>query len=256
MKERLAFRIRNTLCCAFVVSLASCAGGAPPPTVAPSPEVVVVTDTVEVSVGPDRGPELEQRIATLQLQSLERAAQVEDLQRQLEAAQQEVVRAMARRQRLASRAEAASAMAEAEIGVAAVTRAAGDEEAPEAVQARHLLELGRAEFATENYGGALYLASQARRVARAGDARLRSGAQGDRQPSEVMFALPVRLETVGRSNVRTGPGLGFRVLVTLDPATPVVGRSYTEQWVRITDDEGREGWIFHNLVARPIEGAR
>ncbi len=244
MLNRRTARLWSALCSAFGVSLAACAGGTPSPT--PAPEIVVVVDTVEVPAEPD--PALEQRVATLQLQLLEGAAQVADLQRQLEAARQEVVRTMARSQTLATRAEAASAMAEAEIGLQAVSEVAGDEEVAEVVQARQLLALSTTEFTAENYGGAHYLASQARRVARAGEYRLTSGEQGDRQPSERLFALPVPLETVRRSNVRTGPGLGFRVLVTLDPMTPVVGHSYTEQWVRITDDEGRDGWIFHNLV--------
>ena len=256
MMNRLTYRPWSALCSAFGVSLAACAGGTPPatPPATPAPEIVVVVDTVEVPAEPD--PELEQRVATLQLQLFEGAAQVADLQRELEAARQEVVRTMARSQTLASRAEAASAMAEAEIGVQAVSEAAGDEEVAEAVQARQLLALSTTEFADENYGGAHYLASQARRVARAGEYRLTSGEQGDRQPSERLFALPVPLETVRRSNVRTGPGLGFRVLVTLDPMTPVVGHSYTEQWVRITDDEGRDGWIFHDLVTSRREGGR
>ena len=146
-------------------------------------------------------------------------------------------------------------MAEAEIGVQTVTGAAG-EDVPEAIEARHLLVLSATEFADENYGGALYLASQARSAARAGEFRLISERQGDRQPREVLFALPVPLATARRSNVRTGPGLGFRVLFTIDPATPLVGHSYTEQWVRITDDEGRDGWIFHNLVTSPSEAGR
>ena len=215
-------------------------------------DTVQVVDTVEVRAESD--PALEQRVATLQLQLLERAAQVEDLQRQLEAARQEVVRGMARLQTLASRAEAASVMAEAEIALRAVTGVTGDEEAPEAAQARRLLVLSTREFAEENYGGSLYLASQARRVARAGEVRMISSEQGDRQPGEVMFALSLPLETAQRSNVRAGPGLGFSVLYTLDAATPVVGHSHTEQWVRITDDQGRDGWIFHSLVTSPREG--
>ena len=229
MMPRLARRLRNALYSAFAVSLAACAAGAPPATTAPTPETVVVVDTVVVRVGPDRDPEFEQRAATLQLQLLERAAQVEDLQRQLEAARQEIVRAMARLQTLASRAEAASVMAEAEIALRAVEEVAGDEEVPEAAQALSLLVLSTREFADENYGGSLYLASQARRVARAGEVRLTSGEQRDRQPGEVLFALPLPLETARRSNVRAGPGLGFRVLFTLDPATPLVGHSHTEQ---------------------------
>ena len=246
-----AFRLRSALCSAFSVWLAACAGSTGPAT--PAPERVAV-DTVVVRSEAD--PKLEQRVTTVQLQLLERAAQVEDLRRQLGAARREVVRAMARLQTLASRAEAASAMAEAEIGVEAVIGAAGDDEAPEAAQARQLLALSTTEFADENYGGALYMASQARGVARAGEFRLTTAELGDRQPREVLFALPVPLETAQRSNVRAGPGLGFRVLFTAEAATPVVGYSYTEQWVRINDDQGRDGWVFHSLVTSPGESGR
>ncbi len=169
MTNPLAFRLRSGLCLTFGIWLAACAGGTGAST--PSPERVAV-DTVIVRSQAD--PELERRVATSQLQLLEREAQVEDLRRQLDAARREVVRAMARLQTLASRAEAASAMAEAEIGVEAVLGAAKDEEAPEAAQARQLLALSATEFADENYGGALYLASQARGVARAGEYRLTS----------------------------------------------------------------------------------
>ncbi len=254
MMNRLAFRLRNALWSALGVSLAACAAGAPAAAPAPAPETVVVVDTVEVRAAPD--PELERRVAALQLQLLEGAAQIESLERQLDGARQEVVRAMARLQTFASRAEAASAMAEAEIGLAAMAEAAGDEDAIEAAEARDLLVRSQAEFADENYGGALYLASQARYVARTGELRLTSGEQGHRQPSEVLFGLPVPLETVGRSNVRSGPGLGFRVLMTVDPGTPLVGHSHTELWVRITDDQGRDGWIFHELVVSPREAGR
>ena len=254
MIPTLARRLGSTLCSVFCVSLPACAAGTPAAAPAPMPDTVVVVDTVEVPAAPDR--ELERRVATLQLQLLERTAQVTDLQRQLDAARQEIVRAMARLQTLASRAEAASVMAEAEIALEAVTGAAGDEEMPAVTQARNLLVLSTTEFANENYGGALYLASQARRVARAGEGQLTSGEERSRQPGEVLFALPLTLETARRSNVRAGPGLGFGVLFTLDPATPVMGHSHTERWVRITDDQGRSGWIFHNLVRGAGEGGQ
>lgn len=214
----------------------------------------MVVDTVEVRAEPDL--QLEQRAATLQLLVLERTAHVADLQRQLEGARQEIVRAMARLQTLASRAEAASVMAEAEIALEAVTGAAGNEEVTAAAQARGLLVLSTTEFAKENYGGALYLASQARRMARMGEVRLRSGDEGGRRPGEVLFALPLMLETARRSNVRSGPGVGFDVLFTLDASTPVVGHSHTDRWVRIADGQGRGGWIFHNLVRGTREGGQ
>jgi len=241
----------------FGVSLGACATGGPPvasetPDRVVAVDTVVLVDTLEVRSGPD--PALEQRVAGLQLQVFERDAQVEDLQRQLDAARQEVVRGMARLQTVASRAEAASVLAEAEIALRAVTEVGGDEEPPEATQALRLMVLSLAEFEDENYGGALYLASQARRLARAGEFRLTGGGQVERFPGEVLFALSLPLETAQRSNVREGPGLSFSVLFTLDPSIPVVAHSYTELWVRITDEAGRDGWIFHNLVTTPSEG--
>ena len=178
MTNRLAFRLRNALCSAFGISLAACAGGTAPAT--PAPERVAAVDTVVVRAAADA--ELEQRVAALQFQLLERTAQVEDVQRQLEGTRQEVVRQMARLQTLASRANAASTMAEAEIGVEALTAAEGNGEVPEATQARHFLELSTTEFADENYAGALYLASQARSVARAAEFRLTNVGHGIGSP--------------------------------------------------------------------------
>ena len=68
---------------------------------------------------------LEQRVARLELLVAERDAQVEDLQARLDEARQEVVRALAKLQTVASRAEAASAIAEAEIAVQALRAATG-----------------------------------------------------------------------------------------------------------------------------------
>ena len=53
---------------------------------------------------------------------------------------------------------------------------------------------------------------------------------------------------MGRANVRRGPGLNNEVLFTLDAAAELVGQSYTSQWIRVVDAEGREGWIFNTLV--------
>src|SRR2546422_9689182 len=65
------------------------------------------------------------RVARLGLLVAERDAQVEDLQARLDEARQEVVRALAKLQTVASRAEAASAIAEAEIAVQALRAATG-----------------------------------------------------------------------------------------------------------------------------------
>jgi len=217
----------------------------PPATVAV--DTVVVVDTVRVEV-PASTAVLEERLARLQIQILERDVQLGELEEQLESTRLELVRNMARLQTQASRAEAASGMAEAEIALGTLRRAPGATGLPELDNAEALFDQSSSEFGSENYGGALYLATQVRTLVRNGQARLRSAGSGELEAGESLFALPVPLRTTGRSNVRSGPGLGFDVQFTLDESAAVVGQSYTSQWVRVVDEGGREGWIFHTLV--------
>src|SRR5215207_10087070 len=116
--------------------------------------------------------ELERRVSRLDLALLEKEAQVEDLQKRLDEAREEVVRAMAKLQIVASRAEAASGMAEAEVALQLLKSRSGQMTVPEAAQAARLLREASAEFNLENYGGTLYLATQAKSIAAAGTGRL------------------------------------------------------------------------------------
>src|SRR5881275_302541 len=219
-----------------------------PATLLPARDSVIVRSVPEtVTV---RDPQLEQRVARLELRLLERDAQMDELQARLDEARREVVRAMAKLQTLASRAEAASAMAEAEIALQSLKTAAAPQAVPETGQATQLLQQSTAEFNKRNYGGALYLANQAKSVVGASRERVAGGVRGSLRPGEVLFALPLRLETVSRSNVREGPGAAYAVAFTLETGAPVIGYSYTDQWVHIGDDTGRSGWIFQTLVGR------
>jgi uncharacterized coiled-coil protein SlyX len=229
--------------------VASCAQPSelPPPPPPPVVDTVVVVDTVRIETDAPVNSELEGRVSRMEIQLLERDVQLEELTAQLDAARQEVVRNMAKLHSQANRAEAASGMAEAEIAVEVLGRTPGGRALPEYEQAQMLLEESTTEFNAENHGGALYLATQARTLARGGQGRLRGGGSSLRA-GESLFALPVPLQTVSRSNVRDGPGLNARVLYTLDAGTTLVGQSYTSQWVRVIDSEGREGWIFNTLL--------
>jgi hypothetical protein len=240
--------LRSVLALAFVGAVASvsgCATAAPPET-APEPDTVLVVDTVRVEAG--ASAELEARVAKLQMDLLEKEGQLAEVTAQLDAARQEVVRTMAKLQSQASRAEAASGIAEAEIAVRDLRAAAGRQPVPEIAQAQQLLEMSGSEFNQDNYAGSLYLATQARAVAETGENRVRGGGGNSVRPGEVLFAVPVRLETLRRSNVREGPGLNFAILFTLDAGTSLIGRSHTDEWVRVSDERGRAGWIFHDLV--------
>jgi len=228
-----------------VVALASVAACAPkrPSAAAPKP------------ARPDAGRssasvnELEQRVARLELRLLERSAELEQMQARLDEARREVVRAMAKLQSSASRAEAASGIAEAELAMETLKKAAP--QALELTQTRQLLGSSNEEFERDNYGGALYLATQSKAVAVAGQNRVASASErGAARAGEVLFALPLRLETSGRANVRDGPGTNFKVVFTLEGGADVSAHAYADQWVRISDEGGRSGWVFYNLVGR------
>ena len=211
---------------------------------APPPALKVVHDTVTV-----RDPDLDKRVSRLELQLLARDAQIEDLQARLEDTRAEVVRAMAKLQSVASRAQAASAMAEAEVALQTM-KSGVTADPPEATQVTRLVRQSATEFDKANYGGALYLANQAKTVASSYRGRLGVNREGAR-PGETLFAVPIKLKTTSRGNVREGPGTNFAVSFTADPGSSVIGYSYADEWVRISDDGGRTGWIHQTLVARP-----
>ena len=218
----------------------------PPPVRAPR-------DTARVRVpAPVRDTALEQRAARLELRVLEQEAQVSDLQTRLDEARREVVRAMAKLQSLATRAEAASGMAEAEIALQAVRSASGNNSPvpPEWSQGNQLLQLATTEFDQQNYAGALYLATEAKNAAAAGQRRATNDDRGATRRGEVPFALPLRVQTTGRANVREGPGSNFKVLFTLEDGVALVAYSYVDQWVRVVGDGNRTGWIHQTLIGR------
>jgi len=228
------------------VLLAACAQAAGP-SASPGPpnETVVRVDTVRVETESAANTELEDQVARLQLELLERDVLVADLQGQLEATRLELVRNMARLQTQATRAEAASGMAEAEIALETLQRAPGSAELTELERAGELFDQSSAEFEDANYGGALYLATQVRNTVRSGLERLGDGSLVE---GESLFSVSVPLQTTGRSNVRSGPGLSFDVVFTAEASAALTGQSRTSQWVHVVDEQGRAGWIFHTLV--------
>jgi uncharacterized coiled-coil protein SlyX len=228
---------------AVVLTVQACAQAKPDPAPKPAPPKRAAATTVS-------GTEVDRRIARLELRLMEKEAQVEDLQSRLDATRQEVVRAMAKLQSLATRAEAASGIAEAELALQSLRTAPGQPTAPEAAQARRLLQESSAEFGKENYGGALYLANQAKTLAAAGRGRLTGGERVTERPGETPFGLPIALKAVSGGNVREGPGLGSKVVFAVQPGDSLTGYSYIDEWIRINDEAGRGGWIFRSLVAR------
>ena len=204
----------------------------------------------------------EDNIAKLQLQLLERDAQIKQFEERLNSQQemldeaiQEVVRAKAKLRSLESKAEAASEMAEAEIAVKALkAQLAGQTRNPELIKAQELLKMSAQEFKKENYGGAVYLTSQAKGHIRAGQIRLggrEKVAPIKRLPpfkGEVFFALPLPLKILRTSNLRKQPDRESKIITTLKKGTPLIGYSHKDKWVRVMSEDGTYGWVFQTLV--------
>jgi len=227
-------------------TLALLGGACAHPSSTPTPEATrAAVETVTV-----RDPDLEQRAAKAEMRLLEKDAQIEDLQTRLDEARREVVRALAKLETTASRAEAASAMAEAEIALQSLKVSGNQPPPPEAAQGRHLLDESTTEFNRPNYGGALYLANQAKALVAAGQSRLQSADRGTLRPGETPFVVPVPLQTVGKSYVREGPGGNFKIAYTVESGTALTGYSYINDWIRILDDAGRSGWISRSRVTK------
>lgn len=230
------------------VLFAACSSKPAPGSQSPAPAPVrrAVRETVTV-----RDPELERRVSRIELRLIEKEAQVDELETRLDDARDEVVRTMAKLRTLASRAEAASAIAEADVALQALRSADGARQLQEMTQATRFVQESTAEFNKENFGGALYLANQAKTAAVAGRTRLADGDRGAARPGETPFALPIRLKVANRGNVREGPGTNFPVAFAVESGNALTGFSYTDEWVRVTDESGRSGWIFRSLIARP-----
>ena len=239
------FLLRSSFAAVTAIAIGTACSQPKPVVTAPAPKIV--HDTVTVTV---RDPDLDKRVARLELQVLARDAEVEDLQMKLEDTRAEVVRAMAKLQSVASRAQAASAMAEAEVALQTM-KAGSSQDPPEADQVNRLVRQAANAFDRQNYGGALYLANQSKTLALSYRGRLAGSGRETARPGETAFAVPIKLITTTRGNVRGGPGTNFPIVFAAESGTTMTGYSYAEEWIRITDEGGRGGWIFRTLVSRP-----
>ncbi len=218
--------------------------GAPATVAAPAKQApaLVARDTT-------RDLTLERRVNRLEMRLLERDAEIDDLEGRLDEARSEVVRALARLQTIANRAEAASGIAEAEIALQTLKSGLGPSRAAEAAPIAALVKESSIEFDKQNYAGALYLVGQAKVLAAASRGRLGAGERTPARAGETPFALAIRLKTTSRGNVRGGPGTAFPIAFAVDQGRSLTGVSYVDDWIRVSDDAGRSGWIIRSLVA-------
>ena len=223
-----------------------CAAKPQPATPAPAPAPTPVAATVEtVTV---RDPDMAQELGRTKVLLLERNAKIADMERRLNEATTEVVRAMARLRTLATRAEAASAIAEAEVTLQQLRGPAGGQAPPEVAQADAALKSASQAFDAENYGGAVYLATQAKRYATTGRGRIAETSGLATRPNEHPFALPVPLTTTSTAKLRGAPTGGAPVIATVPSGTALTAYSYEQDWLKVSTADGKSAWVHQSLV--------
>ena len=229
-----------------------CAGKSQPGSNRPAPvRPPAAVETVTVTA---RDPETERELGRTKVQLLERNARIADMERRLGESTTELVRAMARLRTLATRAEAASAIAEAEVTLQQLRGRSGGQAPPEVAQAESALRQASDAFDAENFGGAVYLATQSKRAATAGRGRL-AEVGGTARPNERPFALPVPLVTTAPANLRESPTGGATVISRLTAGTTLTAYSYEQDWLKVATAEGVSAWVHQSVVrsalARP-----
>lgn len=232
----------------------------PSPAPKPSPDLQKKIETLHGDLASHKAQVEQLKVdnASLKIQILEYAALIQDLQgrsnsqrQRLDAAIVEVVRSKARLRSLESKAEAASTIAEAEIAISGLKKqiVLDDTDAHEEVsKTDQLVRMSVLEFKARNFGGALYLASQAKTQAQA----LQLGYQREKaagQEDETPFAQPLPLTCLKNSNLREGPGLDKKIIDVLAKGTRVMGHAYKEGWVRVEALDGRSGWLSQSLIS-------
>jgi len=244
---------------ALAFGVAACAAATPSTTTTPSKPAGGTGTSSSTRPAPGRttrdttvitDPELERRIARLELRVMEKDAVIEDLQSRLDDSRADIVRTLAKIQSSASRAEAASGVAEAELALRPLQSGENAQSAT-TLQIAKIVKQGSAEFDKGNFGGALYLANQAKALAASYSAGRASSNGTKLRSGETAFAIPLHLKVSSRANVREGPGTTFGISFSAEAGTILTGMSYLDEWIRVGADDGRTGWIHRTLIVKP-----
>ena len=164
----------------------------------------------------------------------------------------EVARAEVKLRRLATQADAASQLAEAEVllqGMQAATYTGN--RAALLVQAQRILDAGAESYDQGDYGAAVELASQSLEIIDIVASGGRGAAPGARDAVEMSFQAPVALRARIDSNLRREPGSTEPVLSVLRQGTALQAHALRGEWLHVHTDDGRAGWVFGSLLEAP-----
>lgn len=216
----------------------------PAPIAVPPPEPVCVPCArLQVEVVQLRRllAERESELSVLREQRVENAKALEETTRRAAGAR-------ARLRSLATRAVAASYIADVEVSMATAGLASGDEsKRAQLALAQKILDSSTGPFAKGDYDAAIDLASQAAETL-AKTAQPTTAKTCANRALHFVGATPLRVKI--DSNLRDGPSRKAAIRRVLSAGTPVMGQARCGAWLRVEIAEGRSGWV-HRSLLRP-----
>jgi hypothetical protein len=185
--------------------------------------------------------ERESELRVLREQRVEEAKALEETTRR-------VAGAKARLRSLATRAVAASYIADVEVSMAtARLGSVDDSRRVQLARAQKILDSSNEPFAKGDYDAAIDLASQAAEIL-ATTAQPATGVTCASRALHFVTATPLRVRI--DSNLRDGPSRKAAIRRVLSAGTSVMGQARCGTWLRVEVAEGSSGWV-HRSLLRP-----
>lgn len=188
--------------------------------------------------------------ASLQMELVEKQAEIDRIKITQENLTQEISHTKARIPTPKTKVEVVTYLAEVETDINAAKELASDSEQPIFVQLDRFIAESKIALERGNDDTAHSRASQAMELTQT-IRNKRTLSKRMEESTYAEFKLPLNLQLAKRSNIRKKPSERGEILMTLAPGTPVIANGYQGDWIKVTSNEGQKGWVHHALLAVP-----
>lgn len=187
--------------------------------------------------------------AQLQLNLLEKYAEINKLTLKNERLVREFVRNKTKLQNRGNKVESVRLIAEVTAVINTVKENQPDTKKNEMLQrAEQYMAESKIEIDQGNYEGASYLASQALEQIQVIQLEIGSKTQEEENPL-VNFLAPLDMSVLENSNLRESPSLKAKVRSVLKAGSPVTAIGYKGEWVLVEIGEQVKGWLYYSLLS-------
>jgi hypothetical protein len=189
-------------------------------------------------------------MVSMQMELVERQAEIDRIKSSQEDLTQEVEQNKIRRPAPGSKVEAVTYLAEVATDIDAAREDATASEQEVFARADRFIAESKTELERGDFDKVRSLASQAMELIQ----DLRRKTALDKTAKETAssdFIAPLQLRLAKRSNIRMRPGTQEKILVTMAAKTTVAATGYQGTWIKVTLNDGRIGWIHYSLLVVP-----